>query len=410
VQSATAPLPPGAASVVPILHSERQQDYPPGSSSDQLLDGLRTTCTTLLQQHSGLVLKPTHSCRSRGVVLMPPGRDATAMHDGGRQSSGSLSEIELPRALVTQEDLPAESAPMALAEVPAGAMIQPYVNHDIEVRVVCIWGVPVTAIATDGTSGLGCDYLYDPLLHIDPLTALQERLGPLWGRIAEAAAAVSQGSDFLRVDFFVEMATGTLLINEVDYIYQFVTARGWHGWIGAERIAQIWADAWLTAQALGAPLATLPEVSAELAAAPACPPAMLVLPEGTRVFLRGSGRPGTVKRLLSSERCVVTLDDEPDQELELSNAEIDLQPTMAIEGPAVSCTSGANVKTHTLLVDGGAVAMDELGPLVVGVDGSLSRITNWTDMIDAEQEAALRVLKRRNAARLKVLRAEHSGE
>ncbi|PGH00852.1 hypothetical protein AJ80_09104 [Polytolypa hystricis UAMH7299] len=52
----------------------------------------------------------------------------------------------------------------------------------------------------------------------------------------------------------------------------------------------------------------------------------------------------------------------------------------------------------------GTVKLDHLGPLVVNVDGSLSRIGNWEQMTDIERRNTLRIVGKRNQARLKVLR------
>ncbi|KAH9224443.1 hypothetical protein DL95DRAFT_279293, partial [Leptodontidium sp. 2 PMI_412] len=51
-----------------------------------------------------------------------------------------------------------------------------------------------------------------------------------------------------------------------------------------------------------------------------------------------------------------------------------------------------------------SVKLDHLGPMVVNVDGTLSRISNWDAMADVERENTLRVIGRRNKARLEVLR------
>ena len=58
------------------------------------------------------------------------------------------------------------------------------------------------------------------------------------------------------------------------------------------------------------------------------------------------------------------------------------------------------------LQGGAPVMMDEMGPLVVGEDGTLSRIANWDDMTDKEREMAFKLLTKRNAKRLKKLRPE----
>ena len=43
--------------------------------------------------------------------------------------------------------------------------------------------------------------------------------------------------------------------------------------------------------------------------------------------------------------------------------------------------------------------MDNLGPIVINSDGSLSRITNWHGMTVAEQQRTLKIIARRNRQR-----------
>ena len=50
------------------------------------------------------------------------------------------------------------------------------------------------------------------------------------------------------------------------------------------------------------------------------------------------------------------------------------------------------------------IRFDHLGPIVVNKDGSMSRITNWDAMAPIERENTLRILKKRNRARLDALR------
>lgn len=51
------------------------------------------------------------------------------------------------------------------------------------------------------------------------------------------------------------------------------------------------------------------------------------------------------------------------------------------------------------------MALDKLGPMVVGRDGAISRIANWPEMTELERENTLRVLGKRNQLRLANLRA-----
>ncbi|GHJ85182.1 hypothetical protein NliqN6_1584 [Naganishia liquefaciens] len=53
------------------------------------------------------------------------------------------------------------------------------------------------------------------------------------------------------------------------------------------------------------------------------------------------------------------------------------------------------------------VALDELGPLIVNSDGTLSRISNWKTLSPLEQERMVRlIVKRRNVQRLDKLKDE----
>jgi hypothetical protein len=64
-------------------------------------------------------------------------------------------------------------------------------------------------------------------------------------------------------------------------------------------------------------------------------------------------------------------------------------------------------KTQTLDMSsegGGTAKLDHLGPLVVNVDGTLSRIANWEHMAEIERKNTLRILGRRNKERLAALK------
>ena len=63
-----------------------------------------------------------------------------------------------------------------------------------------------------------------------------------------------------------------------------------------------------------------------------------------------------------------------------------------------------------ITVDGGCISLaDEMGPLVVSEDGSLSRISNWAEMTTIERERTVRILGKRNRLRLEKL-ASQEGE
>ncbi|KAJ7079602.1 hypothetical protein B0H15DRAFT_953967 [Mycena belliarum] len=57
-------------------------------------------------------------------------------------------------------------------------------------------------------------------------------------------------------------------------------------------------------------------------------------------------------------------------------------------------------ETPQLQTGGPAVKFEDLGPMVVNSDGTLSRIANWSGMTEPEKERTLRVLSARNKIRL----------
>lgn len=74
--------------------------------------------------------------------------------------------------------------------------------------------------------------------------------------------------------------------------------------------------------------------------------------------------------------------------------------------PALAAPSANDADATKLDVQTGArVALDGLGPIVVGVDGTMSRISNWTALSERERETALRRLAKRNKERLEALKS-----
>lgn len=61
---------------------------------------------------------------------------------------------------------------------------------------------------------------------------------------------------------------------------------------------------------------------------------------------------------------------------------------------------GTSEQTRTVNVDGAPVKIDGLGPIVVNKDGTYSRITNWHGMSEAEQQKTLKIVGKRNKARV----------
>ncbi|KAJ1446285.1 hypothetical protein M885DRAFT_547085 [Pelagophyceae sp. CCMP2097] len=68
--------------------------------------------------------------------------------------------------------------------------------------------------------------------------------------------------------------------------------------------------------------------------------------------------------------------------------------------------AAADENRRTLHVDGEAVQLDYLGPMVVGKDGTVARITNWPEMTEAERERTLRIITKRNRQRLADLKVQ----
>ena len=66
--------------------------------------------------------------------------------------------------------------------------------------------------------------------------------------------------------------------------------------------------------------------------------------------------------------------------------------------------------THSLEVGGASVSMDELGPIIVNLDGTLRRIENWATLSKQEQASTMRIISRRNKKRLNALSALEEAE
>ena len=76
-------------------------------------------------------------------------------------------------------------------------------------------------------------------------------------------------------------------------------------------------------------------------------------------------------------------------------------------------SSGNDQQSHRLDLSnegGSSVTLDHLGPMVVNVDGTLSRIGNWAQMTEIERKNTLRVLGKRNKQRLDALKAARGEE
>lgn len=82
------------------------------------------------------------------------------------------------------------------------------------------------------------------------------------------------------------------------------------------------------------------------------------------------------------------------------------EPSNSQTKPPLALPEVAHNSTQLDMSSGSTtVKLDHLGPMVVGTDGTLSRITNWEGMTEGEKKATLRIIGKRNQERLKVLRA-----
>ena len=58
-------------------------------------------------------------------------------------------------------------------------------------------------------------------------------------------------------------------------------------------------------------------------------------------------------------------------------------------------------QVHNELGDEYNVKSDSLGPIILNVDGTMGRVSNWAEMTDSEKEQAVRLISARNKRRKK---------
>lgn len=66
--------------------------------------------------------------------------------------------------------------------------------------------------------------------------------------------------------------------------------------------------------------------------------------------------------------------------------------------------------SHTVTVGGDAVKLDQLGPIVLNKDGTMSRVNNWAEMTEPEKCATKRMIAKRNLLRKEELQMEQHGK
>ncbi|KAM0275142.1 hypothetical protein ACHAQH_007516 [Verticillium albo-atrum] len=84
----------------------------------------------------------------------------------------------------------------------------------------------------------------------------------------------------------------------------------------------------------------------------------------------------------------------------------DTKPTAPLALPSTESTADGS----TNITLGSTVSMDALGPVVVNVNGTLSRINNWAEMNEIEKENTMRVLGKRNRQRREALLKAQSAQ
>ena len=90
-----------------------------------------------------------------------------------------------------------------------------------------------------------------------------------------------------------------------------------------------------------------------------------------------------------------------------AEADAEPEPTSDPKKPLALPEAPHNSATQLDMSNGDvSIKLDHLGPMVVNVDGTMSRISNWDKMADIEKENTLRIIGKRNKARLEVLRAK----
>lgn len=84
----------------------------------------------------------------------------------------------------------------------------------------------------------------------------------------------------------------------------------------------------------------------------------------------------------------------------------DVPPPEELPGPGEAVGQTGALEERQIKVGGTPVKLDKLGPVVVNVDGSMSRIKNWHEMIEAERQTTVRRISKRNQQRLAKLQAQ----
>ena len=134
------------------------------------------------------------------------------------------------------------------------------------------------------------------------------------------------------------------------------------------------------------------------------PLAVLLIPQPT--FLRTTTASRTFSIMSTTNQSQVTTPQNDATNANHANA--DQQPPKAPLALPAAPSDG----TTTLDMSNGSttVSLDHLGPMVVNVDGSMSRISNWDKMAEIEKKNTLRIIGKRNKSRLEALKKARGEE
>lgn len=118
-------------------------------------------------------------------------------------------------------------------------------------------------------------------------------------------------------------------------------------------------------------------------------------------------RAPTVPLATASTPAASTAPTNDDEAVPISDALVMPPPSLPPAEPPLLALPAPEDVNSLITLDcstGQAVTLDHLGPVVVNTDGTLARITNWTQMSEQEQAVTKRRIAKRNIQRLEGFR------
>jgi hypothetical protein len=95
----------------------------------------------------------------------------------------------------------------------------------------------------------------------------------------------------------------------------------------------------------------------------------------------------------------------PQNDTDAADTEQQQQQQQHPKAPLALPPAPSDGTTQLDMSNGGTtVSLDHLGPMVVNVDGTMSRISNWDKMAEIEKKNTLRIIGKRNQSRLEALK------